>query len=93
MLDSGEDGLAWWANTAQGTGYVRFKNTMGNVMYNFNSDFGGQVYKQFTVGIATGEEEFYWLMLLTLTSIRIQLNRWFILIITLQIERMHLLKF
>ena len=58
LLDAGEDGLAWWANTAQGNGYVRFKNTMGNVMYNFNSDFGGQAYKQFTVGIATGQDEF-----------------------------------
>jgi hypothetical protein len=71
LLDSGEDGLAWWANTAQGTGYVRFKNTMGNVMYNFNSDFGGQVYKQFTVGIATGEEEF---LLTNVTNLNVYPN-------------------
>lgn len=54
LLDTGEDGLAWWANTAQGNGYVRFKDaTSGNILYNFNSDFGGQVYKQFTVGLSS----------------------------------------
>lgn len=52
LNDSGEDGLNWWANTAQGTGYVRFRNTTSTqIIKSFNSDFGGQVYQQFTVGL------------------------------------------
>jgi hypothetical protein len=52
LNDSGEDGLNWWANTAQGTGYVRFRNTTTTqIIKSFNSDFGGQVYQQFTVGL------------------------------------------
>ena len=53
LLDSGEDGLSWWANTAQGAGLIRFKTTTGTPIYNWNSDFGGQVYKQFIVGLTT----------------------------------------
>ncbi|MBX7109892.1 MAG: T9SS type A sorting domain-containing protein [Chitinophagales bacterium] len=55
LTDSGEDGLTWWANPYQGGGYVRFRNTTnGAIIKNFNSDFGGQVYQQFTVGLTTG---------------------------------------
>ncbi|MGB3075623.1 MAG: peptide-N-glycosidase F-related protein, partial [Chitinophagales bacterium] len=59
LTDSGEDGLTWWANPAQGNGYVRFrKTTNGSIIKNFNSDFGGQVYQQFTVGLTTGTGEY-----------------------------------
>lgn len=48
LRDTGEDGLTWWANTAQGSGTIKFKNGYtGAVLTNFNSDFGGQVYQQF----------------------------------------------
>lgn len=38
--DTGEDGLQWWASTAQGAGYVRFKNAQGTVIKTFQTDFG-----------------------------------------------------
>jgi hypothetical protein len=41
VTDSGNDGLAWWANSAQGSGYVRIKDAIGNVLKSFQTDFGG----------------------------------------------------
>lgn len=38
--DTGEDGLQWWASTAQGAGYVQLKNPQGVVVKTFNPDFG-----------------------------------------------------
>lgn len=59
LTDSGEDGLTWWANSAQGNGYLRFKNvTPATTIKTFNSDFGGQIYQQFTVGLATGINDY-----------------------------------
>ncbi len=50
LLDAGDDGLSWWANTAQGTGYFRIKNaSSGAVLTTFNPDFGDNIYQQFTV--------------------------------------------
>ncbi|HKR03334.1 MAG TPA: peptide-N-glycosidase F-related protein [Bacteroidia bacterium] len=50
LNDGGDDGLSWWANTAQGTGYFRIKNAgSGSVLKTFNSDFGDNIYQQFTV--------------------------------------------
>jgi hypothetical protein len=58
FTDSGEDGLSWWANTAQGSGYVKFKSAITAQVYkNFNSDFGNQVYQQFTVGLTSSVDE------------------------------------
>ncbi|MBI4645614.1 MAG: T9SS type A sorting domain-containing protein, partial [Bacteroidia bacterium] len=54
LTDSGEDGLTWWANTAQGSGTIKFKNVNNTTLKNFNSDFGGEVYMQFTVDLSTG---------------------------------------
>lgn len=57
LTDSGQDGLSWWANPGQGSGYLRFKNAItGATIKNFNTDFGGQVYQQFTVGLTTGTQ-------------------------------------
>jgi hypothetical protein len=59
LTDSGEDGLAWWANTAQGSGYIRFKSATSNaILKSFNADFGGEVYMQFTVGLTTGTKDY-----------------------------------
>lgn len=59
MTDSGEDGLYWWANTAQGSGYLRFRKvTPTTILKNFTTDFGGQVYMQFTVNAATGYTDY-----------------------------------
>ncbi len=38
--DTGEDGLQWWASTAQGAGFVQLKNAQGTVIKTFNPDFG-----------------------------------------------------
>ena len=51
MTDSGEDGLTWWANPNGGSGYMRIKRASdGSIIKSFNSDFGGEIYHQFTVG-------------------------------------------
>jgi hypothetical protein len=41
VTDSGNDGLQWWANTAQGSGYVRLKRANGSLIKVFQADFGG----------------------------------------------------
>lgn len=46
--DNGEDGLDWWGNTAQGTGYVKLKNAQGTVLKTFNPDFGKKFEYSFT---------------------------------------------
>jgi len=50
FLDEGNDGLNWWANTAQGSGYIRIKkHTTGAIIRTFNPDFGGEVFQHFVV--------------------------------------------
>jgi hypothetical protein len=46
--DDGEDGLQWWANTAQGAGFVRLKNPQGIIIKTFNNDFGKRFEYSFT---------------------------------------------
>jgi hypothetical protein len=58
LTDSGEDGLSFWANTAQGSGYARFNNISGAVIKNFGTDFGGEIYQQFTVGLTSATQEY-----------------------------------
>ncbi|CAN5361651.1 hypothetical protein BH09BAC5_BH09BAC5_12620 [soil metagenome] len=59
LIDSGDDGLTWWANTAQGSGYLRFRSaTSTQILKSFNSDFGGQVYQQFTVGLTNSTNDY-----------------------------------
>lgn len=58
LTDNGEDGLSFWANTAQGNGLIRFKNiSPATIIKNWNGDFGGQVYQQFTVGLTSSMDE------------------------------------
>lgn len=40
VRDLGGDGLQWWANTAQGNGFVRLKNANGTIIKSFPTDFG-----------------------------------------------------
>jgi hypothetical protein len=58
LLDSGEDGLSFWANTAQGSGYARFNSMTGGVLKTFGADFGGEIYQQFTVGLNSNTQEY-----------------------------------
>lgn len=46
--DAGGDGLQWWANTAQGSGYVKIKNALGAVLKSFPTDFGSRFEYSFT---------------------------------------------
>ncbi|MFI5219009.1 MAG: peptide-N-glycosidase F-related protein [Bacteroidia bacterium] len=49
LYDSGNDGLTFWANPGQGTGYARFKNMSAVIVKSFNSDFGSEVSHNFLV--------------------------------------------
>lgn len=55
--DLGQDGLSWWANTGQGSGYVRIKDNNGFIIRNFNSDFGGGFQYNFTTNSALSLEQ------------------------------------
>jgi hypothetical protein len=51
LVDTGEDGLQWWANPSQGNGHLYFRRINNNlILKNFNTDFGGEVYMQFVAG-------------------------------------------
>ena len=54
VKDLGGDGLSWWANSGQGSGFVRIKNLQGNLLKSFNSDFGNGFEYQFTTNDLTG---------------------------------------
>ena len=59
LTDSGEDGLTWWANQNQGSGYVRFRSATNNsILKNFGQDFGGQIYQQMNIGLNVGTQEY-----------------------------------
>ncbi|MFN5183025.1 MAG: peptide-N-glycosidase F-related protein [Bacteroidota bacterium] len=59
LTDSGEDGLTWWANQNQGSGYVRFRSALNNsILKSFGQDFGGQIYQQINIGLNVGTQEF-----------------------------------
>jgi hypothetical protein len=54
FYDDGQDGLNWWANPTQGSGYLRFKNALtGAILKTFNPDFGSEVYLQLRVNATT----------------------------------------
>lgn len=55
--DDGEDGLQWWANTAQGTGYARIKNGNGTVIKTFQADFGAGFEFNFTTNWLLSQNE------------------------------------
>ncbi|MFO7723635.1 MAG: LamG-like jellyroll fold domain-containing protein [Bacteroidales bacterium] len=55
--DSGHDGLSWWANSAQGTGYARLKNINGSIIKTFQPDFGGGFQYSFTTSGLTDVPE------------------------------------
>lgn len=51
LKDEGNDGLSWWANAAQGVGYMRVRNAAGGaILRTYNPDFGSEIYQQFTIG-------------------------------------------
>jgi hypothetical protein len=55
LTDSGQDGIAWWANN-DGNGYVRFLNPNGTFAKAFEPDYGNDIWHPFTVGYKMGQE-------------------------------------
>ncbi|MCK9613363.1 MAG: T9SS type A sorting domain-containing protein [Bacteroidales bacterium] len=50
LTDSDDDGLQWWANN-DGAGYLKFRWLENSVAFkSFGSDFGREIYQQFTTG-------------------------------------------
>jgi len=56
FTDSNQDGLYFFANTAQGTGSLRLTTTAGKNIIMFNPDFGAEVLMNFNVGYGLGIE-------------------------------------
>jgi hypothetical protein len=51
LTDLGQDGLNWWANSAQGAGSIKFvRLTSLSTLKTFQSDFGAELRYSFTVG-------------------------------------------
>lgn len=62
ILDSGNDGLQWWANSAQGSGYATIRGLFqgfGLAFIGLDPDFGSAYKVQFTAGelVSNSEEE------------------------------------
>jgi len=57
IFDSGNDGLQFWANPGQGSGYFRIMDSNGQLLYNFDPDFGGYAIHEFGIGNITKIDE------------------------------------
>ncbi|OYU95658.1 MAG: hypothetical protein CFE21_10995 [Bacteroidetes bacterium B1(2017)] len=57
VYDAGEDGLSWWGNTAQGNGFVRFRNPKGSVLKTLPTDFGSRYEYSFTTDFLLSNQE------------------------------------
>jgi hypothetical protein len=62
VLDTGNDGLDYWADTQQGTGTFKLKRMNGSTLKNFETEFGRLIHWPFTlngfVGISEEERTF-----------------------------------
>ena len=56
--DRGGDGLSWWANTAQGTGYAKIKNASGTTIKTMQADFGNSIELAFTTDWILSNEKY-----------------------------------
>jgi Concanavalin A-like lectin/glucanases superfamily/Peptide-N-glycosidase F, C terminal/Secretion system C-terminal sorting domain len=57
FLDTGNDGLSYWADTQQGSGYFRWKANGGGLIENFETEFGRRIFKPFVIGDIVGLNE------------------------------------
>jgi hypothetical protein len=55
--DKGNDGVQWWANPNQGTGFIRLKRANGQIFKTFQPDFGGGFEYSFTTNWALNTAE------------------------------------
>jgi hypothetical protein len=56
--DSGDNGLDFWHQPSQGTGYFRIKDADDTILYTFDPDFGGFAEFEFGIGNITKIDEF-----------------------------------
>jgi hypothetical protein len=55
--DSADDGLYYWYNTNQGSGYLRIKNEVGYILENIEPEFGRFAEYEFAIIDITGSKE------------------------------------
>ena len=51
VFDTGDNGLYFWAQTAQGTGYLKIKANSGTILKTFEPEFGKSIYYSFVIGV------------------------------------------
>lgn len=57
VMDTGNDGLSYWADAAQGNGTFRLKRMNGSTLKNFQAEFGRTIHWPFTVNGFVGVQE------------------------------------
>ncbi|MBK9287752.1 MAG: T9SS type A sorting domain-containing protein [Flavobacteriales bacterium] len=57
LLDTGNDGLSYWADTQAGTGQFRFKRLNNSTLKSFQAEFGRSIHWAFTLGGFVGVQE------------------------------------
>ncbi|MBL7964371.1 MAG: T9SS type A sorting domain-containing protein [Flavobacteriales bacterium] len=57
LLDTGNDGLSYWADAGQGSGFFRLRNSTGSILKTFQAEFGRKHHWAFTIGDIVGVEE------------------------------------
>lgn len=57
FLDTGNDGLSYWADPGAGSGYFRLRRTTGSILKSFDPEFGRSITWSFTSGALVGVEE------------------------------------
>ncbi len=53
LWDSGDNGISFWANN-EGSGYLKFYDLNGDIVREFNGDFGDRIYNSFYTDIYLG---------------------------------------
>ncbi|MCF6170302.1 MAG: T9SS type A sorting domain-containing protein [Bacteroidales bacterium] len=56
LWDSGDNGISFWANN-EGNGYLKFYDLNGELIQNFNGDFGDRIYNSFYADMYLGNQE------------------------------------
>ena len=59
ILDSGKNGLSWWADN-DGSGYARLRDLNGGILRIFKADFGTEIYHPFTIESNFSSSELNW---------------------------------
>jgi hypothetical protein len=57
VLDTGNDGLSYWADTQQGSGYFRIRRLSNIIVQNFQAEFGRKIHWAWTYSTSVGIED------------------------------------